>query len=105
MLRRMWEQPFRVGVEEELLLVDGSAHALSHTSAELLEKLGDTGGHVKHDLYAAQIESGASPCDDAPAAVAELRAFRAAIAGAGGCLLGAGIHPTAEFGDVQIVDK
>lgn len=105
MLREMWEQPFRVGVEEELLLVDPQTRALSHTSAELLEKLGDTGGHVKHDLYSAQIESASSPCGDAPAAIAELRRFRVAIADAGGCLLGAGIHPTAEFGDVQIVDK
>jgi carboxylate-amine ligase len=103
-LLAMSREPFLVGVEEELLLVDARTHALSHTSAQLLAGIGDTGGHVKHDLYAAQVEIASSPSIDVPAAVAELRGFRAAIAAAGGCLVGAGIHPAAEFGDVQIVE-
>jgi carboxylate-amine ligase len=100
----MPEGAFRVGVEEELLLVDPATHKLSHTSAELLAKIGDSGGHIKHDLYAAQIEIASSPSDDVPAAVTELRAMRAMVADAGGCLIGAGIHPSAEFGDVEIVN-
>jgi carboxylate-amine ligase len=96
--------PFKVGVEEELLLVDPQTHALAHTSSAVLETLGDTSADIKHDLYEAQIEIASRPSPDVAAAVAELRRHRAEVAGAGGCLLGAGLHPSAPLGDVEIVD-
>jgi carboxylate-amine ligase len=96
--------PFRVGVEEELLLVDPSTHALSHTSSRVLAVLGDTAADIKHDLYEAQIEIASPPSADAAEAVAALRLHRAEVRDAGGCLLGAGVHPSAGFGDVEIVD-
>src|SRR4051812_5725072 len=96
---------FRVGVEEELLLVDPVSHALSHTSSRVLDALGDTSADIKHDLYAAQIEIASPPSDDVAEAVRALRAHRREVANVAGVLLGAGVHPSAAFGDVKIVDQ
>jgi carboxylate-amine ligase len=96
--------PFKVGVEEELLLVDPDTHALSHTSSAVLAALGDTSADIKHDLFEAQIEIASPPSADAAEAVGALRAHRAEVRDAGGCLLGAGVHPSAGFGDVEVVD-
>jgi glutamate---cysteine ligase / carboxylate-amine ligase len=95
----------KVGVEEELLLVDAVSHALSHTSSRVLDAIGDTSSDIKHDLYEAQIEIASPPSADVADAVQALRSHRREVANAGGVLLGAGVHPSAEFGDVQIVDE
>jgi carboxylate-amine ligase len=92
-------------VEEELLLVDPTTHALSHTSSRVLQALGDTGSDIKHDLYEAQIEIASPPSADAAEAVRALRRHRREVANVGAMLLGAGVHPSADFGDVKIVDK
>jgi carboxylate-amine ligase len=94
---------FRVGVEEELLLVDPSTNALSHSSTRVLAALGETSADIKHDLYEAQIEIASPPCESVAEAVRSLRAHRREVANAGGVLLGAGVHPSAAFGDVKIV--
>jgi carboxylate-amine ligase len=101
----MPEAAFMVGVEEELLLVDPQTHALAHESTRVLAELGDTSGDIKHDLYEAQIELASRPSAGVGQAVAELREHRGQVGRAGGCLLGAGLHPSGAFGDVQIVDK
>ena len=88
-----------------MLLVDPVTHALSHSSTRVLEAIGDTGADIKHDLYEAQIEIASPPSDDVAAAVRALRAHRREVANVGGILLGAGVHPSAEFGDVKIVDQ
>jgi carboxylate-amine ligase len=93
-----------VGVEEELLLVDPVTHALAHDSSRVLAELGDTAADIKHDLFEAQIEIASPPSADAGEAVASLRQHRREVRDAGGCLLGAGVHPSAEFGDVKVVD-
>jgi carboxylate-amine ligase len=60
---------------------------------------------VRHDIYEAQIELSSPVGRDAAAAVAELAELRAAVIGAGGTPMGAGIHPAAAFGDVRIVQQ
>jgi glutamate---cysteine ligase / carboxylate-amine ligase len=92
-------------VEEELLLVDPVSHSLSHTSSRVLHALGDTGSDIKHDLYEAQIEIASPPSADVGEAVQALRSHRREVANVGAILLGAGVHPSAEFGDVKIVDE
>jgi carboxylate-amine ligase len=94
-----------VGVEEELLLVDPVSHALSHTSSRVLEAIGDISADIKHDLYEAQIEIASPPSADVAEAVRALRSHRREVANVGGILLGAGVHPSAAFGDVKIVDE
>ena len=94
-----------VGVEEELLLVDPVTYALAHASTRVLEQLGDTDGQVKHDLYEAQIEIASPPSETVGDAVRSLRSRRREVANTGAILLGAGVHPSAAFGDVKIVNK
>jgi glutamate---cysteine ligase / carboxylate-amine ligase len=97
--------PLTVGVEEELLLVDPVTHALAHSSSRVLEAIGDTSSDIKHDLYEAQIEIASPPSPSVADAVRALRAHRREVTNVGAVLLGAGIHPSAEFGDVRIVDE
>lgn len=104
MLCRVPPAPYRVGVEEELLLVDPDTHALAHVSSHVLARLDRTTADIKHDLYEAQIEIASPPSADVAEAVAALRQHRGEVRAAGGCLLGAGVHPSAAFGDVEIVD-
>jgi glutamate---cysteine ligase / carboxylate-amine ligase len=92
-------------VEEELLLVDPVSHALAHTSSRVLDAIGDTSSDIKHDLYEAQIEIASPPSEDVGEAIRALRRHRREVANVGGVLLGAGVHPSAEFGDVKIVDE
>jgi carboxylate-amine ligase len=98
------ERPdFTLGVEEELLLVDGDSHALARDSGRLVDALGRDSASVRHDIYEAQIELSSSVCRDVAEAVDELSSLRTALIGAGGTPMGAGIHPASEFGDVSIV--
>ena len=97
--------PFKVGVEEELLLVDPTSYALAHTSSRVLDALGDAGAEIKHDLYEAQIEIASPPSADVGEAIRALRAHRREVVNVGGILVGAGVHPSAGFGDVKIVDQ
>ena len=92
-------------MEEELLLVDPVTNALSHTSSRVLAAIGDTSADIKHDLFEAQIEIASPPSDTVADAVRALRAHRREVANVGGILLGAGVHPSAEFGDVKVVDQ
>ena len=96
---------FTLGVEEELLLVDASTHALAHDSAGVIDTLGADPAAVRHDIYEAQIELSSPVAQGAAEAVEELARLRAAVIGAGGTPMGAGIHPAAEFGDVRIVQQ
>lgn len=94
---------FTIGVEEELLLVDADTHALARRSAELIEAMGLPTVAVRHDIYDSQLELSSDIKSNAAAATDELRALRRALIAAGGTPVGAGIHPSAAFGDVRIV--
>jgi glutamate---cysteine ligase / carboxylate-amine ligase len=91
--------PYALGVEEELLLVAASPpHALVQRSSELVERIGSE--YVKPDLYEAMVEIASRVCADAPEAAGELERTRSVLRAAGATLAGAGLHPTAAFGDV-----
>src|SRR3954454_13140393 len=96
---------FSVRAEEEVLLVAPVRHTLSHSSSRVLDAIGDTSADIKHDLYEAQIEIASPPSDTVEDAVKALRAHRREVANVGGMLVGAGVHPSATFGDVKIVDE
>jgi carboxylate-amine ligase len=91
--------PLALGVEEELLLVaEASPHALDHFAGELVSRIGSP--DVKPDVYESMVEGSSSVCATAADAAAELDALREAMRDAGATLAGAGIHPTAAFGEV-----
>jgi carboxylate-amine ligase len=93
---------YRLGVEEEFVLVDARTGALSHTGSELLPRLPDDSPHGRFapDTYEAEIELKSPVCVDAGEAAGHLAGLRAAVREAGGAAIGAGIHPNATFGDV-----
>jgi carboxylate-amine ligase len=96
---------FTLGIEEELLLVDGETHALSHTSHELLGAMNMDTESARHDLYEAQIELSSPIGADAAQATEALVLLRRAARDAGGTLMGAGIHPAGALGDVHITQQ
>jgi glutamate---cysteine ligase / carboxylate-amine ligase len=96
--------PFRVGVEEELFLVDHHTNAVRPCTDELLGALPRplAAGHVRGELCDGVIELATPPCASADEVAIALRALRATALGTGRAqLLGAGLHPATPFGDVR----
>jgi carboxylate-amine ligase len=92
--------PFRLGVEEELLLVDADTLGLAHVASSLLPAVRPARGEVKFDVYEALAETASGVCDDAARAVEDLAVVRGALRAAGATLIGGGIHPDGAMGDV-----
>jgi carboxylate-amine ligase len=99
-------EPFTLGVEEELLLVDPATGALRNAGAEVLERLGPLEhGEVKGEVHACQVELITGVCRTVSDAVAQLRAMRAAVRETGFGVIGSGTHPTAQEGEAEITDQ
>jgi glutamate---cysteine ligase / carboxylate-amine ligase len=96
------EADFAIGVEEELILVDPVTHALSHTAAEVLERIESSPalGEAKPDTYAAMVELATTVLRDATESAGALSEMRARLRAAGATTIGAGVHPDGAFGDV-----
>jgi glutamate---cysteine ligase / carboxylate-amine ligase len=95
---------FSVGVEEELLLVDGETMRLAPVAAPVLEAMASPDSAASHEVYAAGIEFRSDPSDTVQQACREVASLRASAARAGATLIGAGVHPAAEFGDAALVE-
>ena len=89
-------QPLSLGVEEELLLVDGDG-ALTAAAEDVLESLAGTpiAERVSVEIFTEQIELKTGICRDAGEVFEQLRGLRRGVADAGFGLLGCGLHPTA----------
>jgi len=98
-------EPYAVGIEEELLLVDARTLELSHASSEILARVTPGDGALMHDTYEAVVEAASPVCPDAVSATRTLAGMRAALRSAGALTIGAGIHPDGAFGDVVHVDS
>jgi carboxylate-amine ligase len=98
-------EPFTLGIEEELLLVDRETRRLAPVAADVLAAMDAHERHASHEVYAASIELRSPPRLDAEDAARELAALRAAARDAGATLIGAGVHPAGELGDVPLVDS
>jgi carboxylate-amine ligase len=98
---------FPLGVEEELIVVDGATLALSHTGTEVLAAMDvpEGAGSAHPDTYAALVEFASPICATPAEGVAAVAALRARALAGGATLLGAGIHPDGAFGDVVHVDE
>ena len=92
---------FSLGVEEELLLVDPRTNGLEHGAMELLERLevAPDEGAAAPEAYASLIELASPICADAGEAARACATLRGRLRSAGATVIGAGLHPTAEFGD------
>ena len=96
-------EPFRVGVEDELFLLDADGR-LSHTAEQVVPAVELPAEQVGFEAFAAEVEVRSPPSRTAAEAVEALRAARAAVAAAGARPMAAGLHPAAEHGDVRLVD-
>ena len=96
---------FTVGLEEELLLVDGETLALAHVADRVVPDLGLPGERAGHEAFLAEIELRSEPRASAAEAVADIAEGRAAVRAAGGTPMAVGLHPDAAFGDVRLVDS
>jgi carboxylate-amine ligase len=100
-------EPFTVGVEEELFLVERGGGALAPVAAAVLDAFDDSAS-AGHEAYATEIELRSPPAPSAGEAIAELRRLRsraaATAASAGASLLAAGLHPDGELGAAELVD-
>ncbi|HEY2479982.1 MAG TPA: YbdK family carboxylate-amine ligase [Solirubrobacterales bacterium] len=96
--------PLTIGVEEELLLVDGEC-CLVPAAERVLEALDPAAQEVvSTEIFAAQIELKTGICGEASAAASELCDLRKAVRATGVGLLGAGVHPD-DGGEAQLVQK
>ena len=97
---------FTVGVEEELMLVaPRPPWPLVPAAADVLARMATADALAGHEAYASEIELRTPVCRSAgEAASALIRGRRAAI-DAGATTLAAGLHPTARFGDAELVDE
>jgi glutamate---cysteine ligase / carboxylate-amine ligase len=98
-------EPFTVGVEEELFLVDPVTGRQTNASTAVQERLGPVDGIVERELHACQVELITDVYHSAEQAADALHGLRRAVVGTGAGLLGSGTHPAAREGEAEITDK
>jgi glutamate---cysteine ligase / carboxylate-amine ligase len=95
------EEPFALGVEEELLLV-GPDNELLDRSAEVLYRVDPEEGEVDRELFKAMVESRSEVAQNAKEAVGALAEVRRELCASGVAIMGSGVHPTAMPGGAEI---
>ncbi len=98
-------QPFTVGLEEELLLVDADTLQLAHVADQILPNTGLPPERVDHEAFLAEIEVRSTPVRSVADAVRELEEGRRAAVLAGATIMAAGLHPDAALFDVRLVQS
>jgi carboxylate-amine ligase len=85
--------PLSLGVEEELLLVDGQLR-LTAASERVIEAAPEScRSRLSTEIFATQIELKTGICENAGEAVQDLAALRRAVRDTGVEILGSGLHP------------
>ena len=102
-------EPFTVGLEEELLLVDADTLQLAHVADKVLAQSTLPRNRLDHEAFLAEVENRSEPAGSVAEAVGQLAAGRGEARRAGGAaattILGAGLHPDAELFDVELVQS
>lgn len=98
--------PLSLGVEEELLLVDGEGE-LTCAAEDVLESVAGTAiaDRISVEIFTEQIELKTGICRDAGEVLEQLRGLRRDVGGAGFELLGCGLHPTAAGSEPVLIAK
>jgi glutamate---cysteine ligase / carboxylate-amine ligase len=98
---------YTIGIEEELMIVDGESYNLVNAIESLLDEADDT--EIKPELMESVLEIATKPCANATEAGEELRRLRAQVrdrAAQRGLMIGsAGTHPFAMWEDQRIVAR
>ena len=100
-----FSEPFSIGVEEELFLVDPLTGQQTNTAAAVLERLGEVHGTIAQELHACQVELITNILASAGDAVLALGDMRRAVLQTGTGLLASGTHPSAREGAATITHK
>jgi carboxylate-amine ligase len=98
-------EPFTVGVEEELFLVDPVTGSQTNASAAVQARLGPVKGTVERELHACHVELITDVCHSSGEAAGMLDGLRRAVIATGAGLLASGTHPSAAEGEADITDK
>ncbi len=98
-------EPFTIGVEEELFLVDPGTGRQTNTSAAVLGRLDRVEGRVERELHACQVELITDVHSSASESMRALGELRRAVRATGAGILASGTHPSAAEGDAAITDK
>ena len=98
-------EPFSIGVEEELFLVDPVTGAQTNSSKAVLAQLGQLDGQVEREIHACQVELITGVHTRPREAVQQLGELRRAVRETGAGILASGTHPTAREGEAAITDK
>jgi carboxylate-amine ligase len=97
---------YTLGIEEELMIVDGESLALANEIETLIEDSGEGEGEIKRELMESVLEIATQPAVNTREAGAELRGLRRTVsetAGRHGLRIGsAGTHPFAMWEDQRI---
>ncbi|MDX6590301.1 MAG: glutamate---cysteine ligase / carboxylate-amine ligase [Solirubrobacterales bacterium] len=96
--------PLSIGVEEELLLVDGQRRLVPAAERVMRTLSADVRGGVSTEIFATQIELKTGICHDAAQALEELARLRRAVCGSGVQIIGSGLHPD-DDGEPDLVAK
>jgi carboxylate-amine ligase len=98
--------PLSLGVEEELLLVDGEGDLIC-AAEDVLESVAGTpiASQVSVEIFTEQIELKTGICRDAGEVLEQLCGLRRDLAAAGFELLGCGLHPTAVGDEPVLIAK
>jgi carboxylate-amine ligase len=98
-------EPFTVGIEEEVLLVDPTDLGLAHDAERVLAAMhGGDRWEADHEVFSAELELRSLPEAMPSKAATAVAAARSEARRVGATLMGAGLHPAAERGDVRLID-
>jgi len=96
--------PLTIGVEEELLLVDGDCGLLAEAEGVMERIDPECRKAVSTEIFATQIELKTGVCLDAAQAAEELTGVRRAVAATGTRMMGSGLYP-GDSGEAALVEK
>jgi carboxylate-amine ligase len=98
-------EPFSVGLEEELLLVDRDTLALAHVADRVLAAVDLPRERVDHEAFLAELEVRSEPAASVGEAIRQVLEGRIAALGAGATLMAVGLHPNSALFDVELVES
>ena len=95
------EEPFALGVEEELLLV-GPDHELVDRSSQVLGRVDPEEGELEGELFKAMVEARSEVSANVSEAIAVLQEVRREVLDSGARIIGVGLHPNASPGEADV---
>jgi carboxylate-amine ligase len=98
--------PFALGVEEELFLVDPGDGRQLNARERVLDAVGDVArGEITGEVHACEVELITDVCSDAAEAAGVLADLRRAVLATGVGIMGTATHPSAAEDEAEVSDR